>query len=255
MNNKSLAPLIVSFAAIILLTFVVINSRSLKEGVDDNNHGLEIKDKLSLGINTKRKTRGTRRILLDGGVVSQYSADTAFLLDKAKRNLVNDKISEAEDALKTVLVLDPENKTALSLLAGVFFRTGRYKESENLFRRLAALDKFENPLSLNKLASALAKMGKLSEAVELCIKAQELDPNLAEAYVNASAIFTAMGEKEKAITNMQKAYELIKHGILAYSIDPVFDNLRDFPEFQEIISKAKQDIEKTGNTDTAPEKR
>ncbi|HOK03704.1 MAG TPA: hypothetical protein P5105_04575 [Victivallales bacterium] len=239
MNNKSLAPLIISFATIILLTFIVINSHSFKSVPEENE--LEIKSNLSLSSKPKKKISPIQKT--EKNLSLNYSLEASNLIEKAQKTLVKDNIVEAEDLLKTAIVLEPNNKIALDLLGGLYFKIGKYEEAEYFFKTLASLDKFKNSSSLNKLASAVAKRGKLKEAIELCLMAQQIDPNFAEAYINAAAIFAKMGDNQNSIKNMQKAYNLIGSGILFYCMDPVFDSLRTSPEFTEIISKAQKQKE------------
>ncbi len=239
--NKSLAPLIVSFAAIILLTFMVINSRTARPELGQENPGM--KNMLSLGERQRKPNRQGLRTT-EAKRKSNLSPDMEKLAEKARKSLAAGNPEEAEDALKTILVFSPSDKTALALLGGVFFRSGRYPEAEEIFKRLASIEDFKNATTLNHMASAIAKRGRHKEAVELCMKAQQLDPNFAEAYLNASAIYAAGGENENASRQMLLAYKLIGHGILSYSLDPVFDKVRSTPEFQEMISRARKDWER-----------
>jgi tetratricopeptide (TPR) repeat protein len=234
--KKSLAPLIVSFAVIILLTFVVINSRP--GGVGGEVENPEEKNVLSLGATRNKRTHQERRNL---DTYSKLSPDSVALIEEAKRYLANDERGKAEEILRTVLVFSPSDIIALSLLGRIFFRSGKYTEAEELFKRLASIEEWKNAVTLNHLASTVAKREKYSEAIDLCLKAQELDKGFAEAYLNLSAIYAASGDIENSSKQMLLAYNLIGYGILSYSIDPIFDKARAMPEFQNIIQKAKKD--------------
>ncbi|HPN84739.1 MAG TPA: tetratricopeptide repeat protein [Victivallales bacterium] len=239
--NKSLAPLIVSFAVIILLTFVVINSKPGRSVEDQENPA----EKNVLTLRPAKERRAT----YTGKPPSEYSSsrinpDSLQLIEKSKILLAEGDREGAEDALRTVLVFSPEDKTALSLLGGIFFRSGKYAEAEDIFKRLMAAGGSSDAATLNHLASTVAKLGRYKDAIELCMKAQEIQPDFAEAYLNLSAIYAASGDAENSSKQMLLAYRLMGYGILSYSIDPVFDKVRSMPEFQEIISRARKDWEK-----------
>lgn len=250
--NKSLAPLIVAFAVIILLTFIVVNSRpGYVEEQDSTN--LSEKNFLSL---PKRKTSGkiqdnsTRKVQS-----ASFSPDITALVEEAKKRLGEHDNNGAEDLLRTVIIFDPENSTALSLLGRIFFYSKRYDLAEEMLAKLLSMEP-ENETVMNQLGSVLAKKGKFEDAIKKCMKAVELHPDYAEAHINLSAIFSASGDNENSIKHFMAAYKLIGYGVLSYSVDPVFDKVRVFPEFQEIVDKAKKDwnVHKRGENGKNPGK-
>jgi len=65
------------------------------------------------------------------------------------------------------------------------------------------------------------------------------DPRLPEMrppYIRASH-YTLLGEKDKAIAELEKAYKDRSSFILILKLDPRLDALRDDPRFQELLKK------------------
>jgi tetratricopeptide (TPR) repeat protein len=244
--KKSLAPLIIAFAVIILLTFIVINSKPGAPRIDYENPAEKSFLRLDSGRNPVQKQQTPSRLSRDSG---NFSPDISALVENAQKFLAADDREGAEDSLRTVLVFDPLNKSALSLLGGIFYRSGRYKEAEELFSRLVSIEKENDAPSLNHLASTLAKQGKYNEAIALCQKAIQKQPDFAEAQINISAIYAAAGDVQNSTRHLLLAYKLMGYGILSYSVDPVFDKVRALPEFQEIVERARKDWERDRKTD------
>jgi predicted Zn-dependent protease len=76
---------------------------------------------------------------------------------------------------------------------------------------------------------------ELEEAKKEAAKALELNPNDSLMQYNAACFYSTMGEKQRAIETLKKA---IASGWEAYDWlknDPDFDNIRNEPEFIEIL--------------------
>lgn len=235
--NKSLAPLIISFAVIILLTIIITNSKPAKDGIVETKI-YELAPPMQLSPFSASPARKKKK----DGAVGHYLSypDSTEILEKAKEMLSKGKEEEAENELRTLLIFDPDNFSALSLLGGIFYYSQRYAEAEMIFRRQIKIEP-ENSTVYNRIGSTLAKQQKMEEAIEMTAKAAELNPNSAEVHINLAGMYSVIKNADSAIKHMLITYQLIGYRILPFSYDPSFDNIRSTPEFQEIIARAKKD--------------
>lgn len=235
--NKSLAPLIISFAVIILLTIIITNSKPDKNDIVETKI-YEFAPPMQLSPFSSSSVRKKKTDAHVGRYLSY--PDSTEMLEKAKEMLSKGKEEEAEDELRTLLIFDPDNFPALSLLGGIFYYSQRYAEAEMIFRRQIKIQP-ESSTVYNRLGSALAKQQKMEEAIKITAKAAELNPNSPDAHINLAGMYSVIRDANSAIEHMLISYQLIGYRILPFSYDPSFDNIRSTPEFQEIIAKAKED--------------
>ncbi|HBC86510.1 MAG TPA: hypothetical protein DCZ94_06105 [Lentisphaeria bacterium] len=244
--NKSLAPLIISFAVIILLTFIIINSKPKGSAIELQTNGSAPTMTLSQGNKAKFRVAPTAS---KGRHI--YVPETEKTLEDAKKSLSAGKEGEAEDSLRTLLVFEPDNQQALSLLGGIFYYSQRYSEAEMIFRRQIKLTP-DNDSVYNHLGSVLAKQSKMQEAVTMTIKAIELNPKSSDAQINLASMYASMGDTESCMKHLLASYQLIGYSILPFTYDQTFDKVRSSPEFQELIIKAKKDADTRLKFDRIP---
>ncbi|HCE47030.1 MAG TPA: hypothetical protein DET40_26070 [Lentisphaeria bacterium] len=245
--NKTLAPLIISFAVIILLTFIIINSRPKGSALELQTNGISP----TMALSTMSKSKQKRKEH-SPAKRSVYIPETERTLEDAKRFLAAGKEPEAEDALRTLLVFEPDNQQALSLLGGIFYYSQRYSDAEMIFRRQIRMTP-DNESLYNHLGSSLAKQSKIQEAIQMTLKAVEINPKSSDAQINLSSMYASAGDSQSCIKHFFAAYQLIGYSILPFTYDQSFDKVRSVPEFQEIISRAKKDMETRLKLDKVPD--
>jgi tetratricopeptide (TPR) repeat protein len=247
--NKSLAPLIISFAVIILLTFIIINTKPRESAIELQTNGTAP----TMSLSPVSKTQFKHKAPLTRRQRESYIPDSEKFLENAKVFLSDGKENEAEDTLRTLLIFEPDNPRALSLLAGIFYYSQRYSDAEIIFRRQVKLNP-GNDAVYNHLGSALARQGKMKEAIRMTMKAVEINPKSSDAQINLSSICASNGDLESSIKHFLLAYQLIGYRILPFSYDPAFDKVRSSPEFQEIISRAKKEMDTNLRFNKIPDK-
>jgi Flp pilus assembly protein TadD len=255
-KNKSLAPLIIFFAVIILLTIVIINllSPDMRKTIEYDQTELLP----AMNLSPFAKSGGRRKKTPDSEATVKVSSEfrsssyPANLLDKAKNDLGKGAAGNAEEKLRTLLVFEPENREALSILGDIFYASRRYAEAEVVFRRLAKLEPDESSV-YNSLGAALAKQKKFDEAIKVTEKALDCEPESAVAYLNLSGMHSVAGNKKVSIEYFKKAYDKVGKKILSISKDPTLDNIRSEPDFIAIVRDAEKKDDKDKNG--APEKK
>lgn len=236
--NRSLAPLIVFMSFIILVTIILINVREPQKQADDPLH----QPFLSI------KSPEYRKLPPLGAGEQNKQADASMPdVDKIMREVLKDlnagKEGDAEDKLKTILVFDPFNLNALSILGNIFYASKKYQEAELIFRKQLKV-KPENATIYNNLGTVLARQEKYDEAITCSLKSLELEPDSPAADMNLAGIYSSSGNTERALFHFRKTYERIGERIIPLSYDPALDNIRYEYEFQNILGEAREIIRK-----------
>ena len=78
--------------------------------------------------------------------------------------------------------------------------------------------------------------GRTEEAIVAYKKAIELNPDFAQVHENLACVYSRKNEKALAIEWFQKAIALDKSLIEESKTESAFDNIRQSPEFQQLIN-------------------
>jgi len=141
--------------------------------------------------------------------------------------------------LKTVIVLQPDNYIAVSMLSNLYYISGRHKEAEAVFRNMARIHP-DNHTVYNSLSTAVASQDRLKEALEYASRAVELNPESGDALINMAVINSCLNHRDAAMKYFKKAYEVLGHKIVPAAFDPSLDNIRYHPDFINIIREAQR---------------
>lgn len=250
--NRSLTPLIVSFAVVILLTIIMLHTRPNRLQ-DEELPGLDLAPPMRLS-----PFPGHHQPKVASGVASPTSSnrqevpvEVDELVDISRRLLAEGREAEAEDRLRTLLVFSPEHMPALSLLGGILFYSRRYGEAESIYRRQVLTDPASATVH-NNLASTLARQERYLEALASAEQASQLEPEAPPVLTNLASICLALGEQERALGYFRQAYKLLGWKILPIAEDPVFRKLRNHPDFAAIVNQARQEWEAAQVTPSGP---
>ena len=111
-------------------------------------------------------------------------------------------IPELLQALKS----DPRNVAALGCLGRVYMELGEWKRAEKAIRDRLALKK--SPQHYVILAHILIETNRYASAIKCCLKAIDLDPAFAEAYLNLGLAYRHDKRFDEAVTAFREA---VKH--------------------------------------------
>ena len=152
------------------------------------------------------------------------------------------RFDEAIAQFNRTLTLDPNFYATRYALATAYHAKGNYAEAIAEYRKALALN--DDPWVKALLARSLAKSGQRDEAIKLL---GELQSESARRYVPSSGlavVFGALGEKDKAFAWLEKDVTERTPRPALFSVNPVFDDLRDDPRFQDLLHRialAKRD--------------
>lgn len=169
-----------------------------------------------------------------------YRLDPLSLLLKANIALLHyfdDELDEAEERLRETLEIDPEFRVARWGIGLVLVEKGRLAEGIAEMEQAA-----KGSTSLNTRSSlgyAYAVSGRAPDARQILT---EMEERSRDAYVPAyffAVVEAGLGERERALDWLDKAYEE-RSSIIAYvQVDPRLDSLRGDPRFQALVRRLR----------------
>jgi TolB-like protein/Tfp pilus assembly protein PilF/predicted Ser/Thr protein kinase len=140
--------------------------------------------------------------------------------------------------LKKALELDPNFAYAHAMLAWIYAAKGMH------FETVAAGEKARNLVAPGKdllldayLAGAYARSAKRAEALKWL---ERWERQSGQGYVdgyNLGCAWAAVGQREKALQWLRRAYEEHSPSMPMLQMDPSFDTLRSDPRFQELVRR------------------
>lgn len=113
-----------------------------------------------------------------------------------------------------------------------------YVEEENYQRGISELQKAtDNPDSEALLAYAYAVAGKRTEAQAILTELEERSKQKYVASFPIAAVYAALGDRNKAFKQLERAYAERSWAMGMLKVNPVFDSLRSDPRFSELLRR------------------
>ncbi len=180
------------------------------------------------------------------------------------------KLDDALRAIERARELDPLNPMVASLAGLIHGWRGDTETAMAMWREATELDA-AHPLGLQFLGLALCRRGEVDEGLATLRKAretsqddplvvgdlgycyaisgraeearallQELEARSADQWVSPvslARIHVGLGERDAALTQLERAYEVRAYRILEIRIDDRWDPIRDTPRFQDLLRR------------------
>jgi adenylate cyclase len=157
------------------------------------------------------------------------STDQGANLTRARR------LDEAIAQLNRTVTLDPNFYVARYALGTAYHAKGNYAEAVAEYRRALTLD--DDPWVKALLARSLAKSGQRGEAVKILAELQAESEHRYVTSAGFALVFGALGEKDKAFVWLEKEVAERSPRTPLFSVNPLFDDLRDDPRFQDLLHR------------------
>jgi len=157
------------------------------------------------------------------------NTDLAFFLYWARR------YEEATTQIRKTLELDPNNAFAHSILGWCLIWKGSKTEARAEFQRATTLD--DLPWYVSSLGYARAVSGDRAKAEQILQDLEELSKQRYVSPANRAAVYLGLGEKEKALDWLEKAYEDRDPIFWWIDGDQLYDSVRNEPRFQALVQK------------------
>jgi serine/threonine protein kinase/Tfp pilus assembly protein PilF len=146
------------------------------------------------------------------------------------------RFTEALAAAWPVIEFDPNYPRGHSTLGWAYLKLGRIEEGLAALRQAVALAPGDT-FFLAQLGQGLAVAGRTEEARQI---AEQLEQLATERYVSPyhlAYVYTGLGDRERAIDCLERAYELRTGGVSGIRGSFLFTTLRDHPRFIALLRK------------------
>ncbi len=231
--TKSLIPLILFLSAIVLFTVFLTNTETIRNEttrVSDLSYPettgslkLDMSEPLAVGRPTVAPTP-SERLSLDKKIIDATAA------------LASGDYEFAINNSRTILVFDPRNYTALSVLGKALYATNQFREAEMVYAWQSQYYP-DDPVVLSNLGYSQAQLKKYPQAIESLQEAMRHEPRSGSILLSLAGIYAMNGEKDRALSSLQMAARRLGENLLNAVDEPMLDNIRDEPEFKRIIDE------------------
>ena len=157
------------------------------------------------------------------------NTDLAFFLYWARR------YEEATTQIRKTVELDPNNAFAHSILGWCLIAKGNQAEARAEFEKATTLD--DLPWYVSSLGYACAAKGDRAKAEQILQDLEQLSKQRYVSPANRAAVYLGLGEKEKALDWLEKAYEDRDPIFWWIDGDQLYDSLRNERRFQALVQK------------------
>jgi len=140
------------------------------------------------------------------------------------------------DQAQKIFDLEPNFPLARWTLSQAFIAKGRYAEAIVLNEQSLQTDPM-NQVFLRFAGYAYAKSGRRHEAEEMIRKFKDIAKTQYVMSYRVANIYAALGDKDKAFAELEKAFAEHDWELHRLKIDPLMDPLRDDPRFKELLKR------------------
>jgi TolB-like protein/Tfp pilus assembly protein PilF len=146
------------------------------------------------------------------------------------------RYDEAIAQLRKTIEMDARFYYAHWELGQVWQLKGQLTEAIAEYRKAVELN--DDPFVLGLLGQAYARAGQREEAQKILVRlSEEAKSRYVHAY-SFALMFLALGDKERAIDEMERAYRERAGGdVFLIKVDPLLDDLRGHPRFEALVQK------------------
>jgi tetratricopeptide (TPR) repeat protein len=142
---------------------------------------------------------------------------------------------EAEAQARKTLEMDSHFYVAHYYLGEALQFKGKLTDAIAEFQKAVELN--NDPFSLAMLGQAYAHQGKTDEAQKVLARLREQAKSQYVSPYAFAVVLTALGDKAKAIDELEHGYDDTGFYISLIKVDPLFDDLRGDPRFEALVQK------------------
>lgn len=155
------------------------------------------------------------------------------------------RFAEAEVYFLRAISVAPNYVFAYNNLGLMYSETGEYEKAADYARRSIGLLK-SSAIPWNTLGIYYLDVGEVRRALEHFLAAYGYDPGFNKAAYNIACCYSQLGDKEKALEYLAIGVDTARRLELAEN-DSDFDNIRELPEFKEILNEARASLADPNN--------
>ncbi len=148
-----------------------------------------------------------------------------------------DLYDEAIGLLRNAIELDPNLSLAHDNLGIALVQKGMYDEGIAEIRKSIEISAEEGPIAMGELAYAYTKAGKAEEAKKILAELLARWEDHHGSAIGIAIAYSSLGDTEKALEWLERAYEGHSGYLPFAGSDFVFDNIRSDSRFQNLLKK------------------
>jgi DNA-binding winged helix-turn-helix (wHTH) protein/TolB-like protein/Tfp pilus assembly protein PilF len=144
-----------------------------------------------------------------------------------------------DDAIKQnlkTLEIEPDRPDTIWRLGTIYEQKGMYEEAITAYQKAINFSERTSNF-LGCLGHAYAASGRTTEAHKILNEMMEMSKQTYVSPYDLAILYTGLGEKEKAIEQLDRAYEQQSGWIINLQVDPFLNPLRDHPRFEKLIDR------------------
>ncbi|HEY5992390.1 MAG TPA: tetratricopeptide repeat protein, partial [Candidatus Udaeobacter sp.] len=145
------------------------------------------------------------------------------------------RFDEAETQARRTLEMDPRFYVAHFYLGEALQFQGKLTDGIAEFQKSVELN--NDPFSYAMLGQAFARQGKTDEARKVLASLREQAKSHYISPYAFAVVLTALGDKARAIDELEHGYDDAGFYISLINVDPLFDSLRGDPRFEALVQK------------------
>ena len=159
------------------------------------------------------------------------SDDLALAYNMARRT------DEAiKQSLKT-LEIEPDRPDPIYRLGTMYEQKGMHEEAIAAFQKAISVSERTSNY-LGSLGHAYAASGRRDEAEKILNELHEMSKQAYVSPYDLAIIYIGLGEKEKAVEELERTFDEQSGWIIYLRVDPYLDPLRDDARFEKLIARA-----------------
>ena len=158
--------------------------------------------------------------------------------DMASAYYLARRYDEAIKQYQKSLEIDPTHFGGPLGLGAVYEAKGMHEAAIKQFEKAIAVGGRTSTV-LAMLAHAYARSGKQSEAQKILAELNEMSKTGYVSPYDLAILYAGLGDKDKALDELTKAYEERAGWIIYLNVEPIFDSVRSEPRFVELVGRMK----------------
>ncbi len=144
---------------------------------------------------------------------------------------------EAIEVLRNAIELDPNSAMAHNCLGTAYVMKEMIEEGISEIKRAIEISKGKVANWISDLALAYARAGNINEVRNILADLLRINEQSHKSETEIAGVYLSLGEKDKAMEWLEKAYERHAGYLVNINYDSSFDDFRSDPRFQALLKK------------------
>lgn len=142
------------------------------------------------------------------------------------------------EQVRKALALDPNFPIGHAKVGRILVQQGKYEEAIAEYKLSFSL-MGRTSQYLGELGHAYALSGNRAEALKILAELKEMSTGQYVSPLDFAFIYTGLGDKEQALSYLEKAYQERSTWLMWIKVDPRFDTLRLDPRFADLLRRMR----------------